>query len=104
MAWTDGKYTLVFRFNGKLIQASPDFRRIDRKGETDLKLAVSFHVSSEKTLTEAESLFNETDAIEQEDRSEWNDYLKSVPSPSFPLATPGTMRCQIAISLTLPKP
>jgi len=77
--WKDGAYTVAFRFAGQSEStAEGSFILRPQPGKPAI-LAIAFHPDAAAALSETDTIFTRPEAVEQESRKAWEEYLSSCP-------------------------
>ncbi len=79
VVWSDGAYSLVFRYAGELRERSAGGFDLAPADDGALRLAVAFHVDASLALAEAERLFVDSASVCEESRRSWESYFASCP-------------------------
>ena len=84
LIWTQGHYTVVFRFNGFCTASNEQGAVIQSNGGAPLLIAAAFHVDGAEAVKTADQLFNHPAEEIARSRHEWTAYLDSCPTTHFP--------------------
>ncbi|MGN6367739.1 MAG: MGH1-like glycoside hydrolase domain-containing protein [Phycisphaerae bacterium] len=84
LTWTQGNYTLVFRFNGTCTASTQTGATIQSPANTPLLLTAAFHINSAKALQTANQLFTHAPEEIARSRHQWTAFLDSCPITHFP--------------------
>jgi len=79
IVWTDGAYTVAFRFSGEVEITSEGAFSLRAPTTGSVTLAVAFHPDAGAAISEAETIFAQLSAVEAESRNAWEEYLVSCP-------------------------
>ena len=79
LVWKDGDYTIAFRFSGQPELTIEGSFALPSPESGPAILAVAFHSDAATAISEAETLFTQSSAVEAESRNAWEKYLASCP-------------------------
>ncbi|MEI6971713.1 MAG: hypothetical protein WCL44_09370 [bacterium] len=77
--WSDGAYTLAFRFRGTAGGSDADGFTLRPDPDGVLRVVVAFHPDAQRALEEAASLWGGEEAVRESSRAAWEAYLASCP-------------------------
>ena len=79
VVWTDGGYTIAFRCTGQPELSVEGSFSVRSPESGPVILAVAFHPDAATAISEAETLFTQSVAVEDKSKLAWEEYLSSCP-------------------------